>query len=526
MENTIPKWVMGLFLLALLAGAYFRFTQPLDRVPTDDEAIVMVSAAKLNTTHPSYDPRYYNFEHPFLGKKILGEWISINAPKLTETAVIPVNLYTYNYLAAEELKEWEGSMRAVNAVFGLLLLIPVFLIARKWFGTRTGILSVIIFSLSIGFINLSRYLLQDGLLSFFYLSTIYLFMKYADSSTETWQGVPQKYIYLAATMGMWVATLLIRIQQPLLLGVGMIIALAWLKRPVRLFILISVIGLGIAALAYTPTALLEMIEIKGANAVSENSGVYAVNVLAGMISQNSVVALVTMILACAFVYARRKEGRTFVETFLRNPGQKPVVLIAMVVTLIPLLASFFTSMGSVPRYFLIVFSLPMIYLGNVAAQASTNAHKYLVAGAVFLDIALLFLVAPPFVGYSIAGMQPVFLIDNSPNQLNVIPALDSLHVQRFFTNDAGLILRNSRAAPLPPNMKGFAYYSLCNENFGQIFHKSIIVYRPGEPFYNSSFVCPFAQAAARPIPYDTIPALPPYEFYMVIDENQLSFSGT
>lgn len=525
MENTIPKWVIGLFLLALFAGTYFRVAQPFDRIPTDDEIIVMVAAAKLNTTHPSYDARYYNFEHPFLGKKILGLWINTQSKPLTETAAIPVNLFTYNYLAAEELREWEGSMRIINALFGIMALIPIFLIGRKWFGMRTGIMSVILFSIAIGQINLSRYLIQDGLLSFFYLSTVYFFLKYTDNLPGKWKMIEMKNIYLAATLGMWVLSLLIRIQQPILLGMGMLIALIWLKQPIRAFVLGSILGIGIAIIAYTPTALMEMIEIKITNAVSENSGVYIWNVLAGMISQNSYTALVLLGIGIMTAYSHKEKVAAAIESITRQPNNNPLTITVICLTSTPLLFSSVTSLGAIPRYFLIIFALPMIYLGNIAAHATTNSHKYLVSGVVLLDIALLFLVAPPFVEYSVLGLQPIFLTDNTPNQSRVIPLLDSINVDRFFTNDPGLLLRNPRAAPLPPNMKAFGYYDLCDENFSRTFHKSIIVYRSPEPFEESPFICPFAQKSAKLIPSDAITPLPPYEFYMVIDENQLSFTG-
>jgi hypothetical protein len=526
MENTIPKWLIGLCLLALLAGTYFRFTQPLDRVPTDDEVIVMVAAAKLNTNHSEYDPRYYNFEHPFLGKKILGEWIGINSPTLTETSAIPVNLFAYNYLAAEELREWEWSMRIINAIFGLLMLIPLFLIAQKWFGARTGIMSIIIFSLSIGYINLSRYLIQDGILPFFYLFTIYFFLLYVDNPSGEWRGIRKKNFYLIATIAMWVLALLIRIHQPLILGIAMLIALAWIKHPIKKMIIMSFIGLGIAAIAYTPTAILVMIRIKGANAVIKNSGLLAANVISGMISQNSIMVIGLIIMAIIALYLHREKWLQWIKLFVQRRTTNSVEVAACWITLIPLIFSFFTSMGTIPRYFLLAFVFPMIYLGKIAAHASMDKQKYAIVGLVVADIVILALAAPSLMNYSVAGMQPTFLIDETSHQLRVIPMLASLHVDRFFTNDAGLLFRNPRAAPLPPYSKWFAYHDLCNENFRQRFHKSVIVYRSNDSFYESPFVCPFVKIAARPISTDIIPALPPYKFYMVIDENQLTLAGT
>lgn len=91
----------------------------------------------------------------------------------------------------------ELSLRIIPLLFGMLSIIAVYLIARKFYSQNVALLSAVITSFSILHIQLSRYVQLETMLAFFYIMIVY-FLWSASSRPRSW-------IFLAVFLGLSVA---------------------------------------------------------------------------------------------------------------------------------------------------------------------------------------------------------------------------------------------------------------------------------------------------------------------------------
>ena len=213
-------------VFALLFSVYFRFTDPLSGSVADDEIVTMISAIKLNISHPAYDPRLYVSTHPYLGKWLMASIIDKDAD-YTNIKAMPKDApgdWRLSYLTVKEVKNQEMRIRFISALFGILALIPVFLIGRELFGLKTGLLSAALVGLWSGFINLSRLQYQDATLPFFFFFSVYfqiLFLK----QPEQGKLFSKETLFLFGVLVFLYLCFLIRIGQPLFLLASVVICI-------------------------------------------------------------------------------------------------------------------------------------------------------------------------------------------------------------------------------------------------------------------------------------------------------------
>ncbi|MEK6901966.1 MAG: phospholipid carrier-dependent glycosyltransferase, partial [archaeon] len=304
-------WVF--LLVLLLAGSiYFRFSEWDSHTLNRDEVYYIVAAIKLNSPHKTYDAREYNYEHPFLGKKIMGMGIDSNQ-SYYNTSIIPADLYVYNYLGAHEYRDQIPSMRFMTALFGLLALIPAFLIGRTLFSTRAGLLTAALVGLSIGFINQSRILYQDAFLPFFFFMTIWSFLEWIKSNPhEKWNGVSFSWGWLILTLIFLTLSGLVRLGQPSILAVGILIVVFMLKKPILPWI-IGIVSTAVAVFwLYFPEALHSYWTSRQADAFMP--GLYPQFILS-YLSLQSLAFLGAVLVLLWYVFTRAKfDPRSFLKS--------------------------------------------------------------------------------------------------------------------------------------------------------------------------------------------------------------------
>ncbi len=255
------KLILIIVMVAVIAGIFFRFNEPLSNVPNDDEVYNFIAAIKLNTPHDNYDPRLFNYEHPFLGKKIMGLLVNPNE-NYHNTQIIAPNDYSHVYLTAPEIKSQEWGFRLMTALFGILFLIPVFLLARKMYNSSTALISVTLVAIGIGFINLSRITFQDAFLPFFLTFAIYFgYIYYAQKETK--ENKFSKWICLMYFFLFITASLLVRMGQPIIIAIAFLFVFRSQLPKFRWIFLVLILSAVVFYLGYGSEAFNSMQTLRG-----------------------------------------------------------------------------------------------------------------------------------------------------------------------------------------------------------------------------------------------------------------------
>ncbi|GEM_PF-6112391 len=550
-KKTIPPLHIAAFiavmLLALVFSAYFRFNGPTANQPTEDEFYSMVPAVKLNVDHPKYDPRLFNFHHPFFGFKLMGALLD-SGKEYTNSINIPANLLYWAYLAAPELRPEEVGMRSMLALFGVLLFIPVFLIGRELYGNLAGILAAAITGISIGFINLSRVLIQDGFLPFFMFMAMYCGIKYLKAKpSEKFFFADSSLVFLLTSLVFLYLSFIIRIGQPALIFLALLIAVFMKKEKkygwvffyaVPLMAILVIISFGIEPIN-------QLLLLRGTNIVpfTINTGFFPTLFSLGSLSFIALLAYAACSFGMQFAprsqkkifgqalsmreirdkfnlastsdaqhyiesnYEHRKEvdGYILLEKkhpstwskvsgfFLGLESEKKFLLLSFIGIM---LAVLFTETGSIPRIYMFSFVLPIIFLSGKATASAKPLHYAGICCLVLLDLGMLFSANPHFNGYTVLGLAPKYMANFSAQYAQVYSTLSENGNPKIITNEPGLLLRYENSEPLPPNYEGFRESNNCNPLYFASQAGNLLVYRAIEYDLNANdYICPAAAGA-------------------------------
>ncbi len=533
---------IAVLAIALLFSGYFRFNSPLSNVPNDDEFYTMIPAVKLNVPHPNYDARMFNFHHPFFGFQLMG--LLIERPKdYMNTVNIPPNLLYWSYMAAPELREEEASMRFMTALFGVLLLMPVFLIGKELYGPVAGLLAAAMAGVSVGFINLSRVLIQDAFLPFFMFMAIYFGIKYLKSGNEEKIfSISKPVFYFFATLVFIYLSFIIRLGQPLLVFLTLLLAVLMKKEKkyrwfffyaAPLMALVVIISFGIEPFA-------RLLELRGENIASlrYNTEFVLAGVSQGSFTFLLMAAFTAYLFAADFLpkpqkkvfrerlsmreirdkfslsstseaqkyiemnYESRKEqdGYTIFEKkskgfaarlsdfFMELETEKKFILMSFALMLLGII---FTETGGNPRLYMFFFIFPIIFVAGKIARFKKTLPYAMVCAALILDIGLLHATNPNFSEYTVLGMKPSYLTNFSAEYSKIFGYMGENGNPKALSNEPGFLLRYPDSEPLPVSFVGFREYGDCTPAYAAAQKGNFLVYRAMEYDINANkYICP------------------------------------
>ncbi len=544
----LPKLAfIALLLLALIFGAYFRLNSPQANLPNEDEFYTMIPAVKLNVNHPNYDPRLFNFHHPFFGFKLMGALIDRDRD-YTNTVNIPPNLLYWSYMAAPELRGQEASMRLMTALFGLLLFIPIFLIGRELHGGLAGLLAAAITGLSVGFINLSRVAMQDAFLPVFMFCAMYLSMKYLKAKPdEKIFSIDKPLVFLAGALVFIYLSFIIRLGQPLTISLALLLAVAMRNEKRHSWAVLY------AAIFMVPTVLLsfgiepfrQFLALKGNDLIGLrfNTEFISAAVSQGSFTFLAMLAFAVFLFAVDFIPKPQKkvfseklslrqirdkfglgstgQARAYIEgnfeysrehdsyTVFEKKGtglaaglseffwslriEKKFMLITFALML---LIMFFTETGGNTRIYMFFFIIPIIFIAGKITRFTGAAQYALLGLFLLLDIASLYAANPHFNEYTVLGTEPVYIGNFSAQYAEIFATLGELGSPRAVSNEPGFLLRYPNSEPLAPNYGGFRESENCTAEYFASQKGSVLVYRNLEYDINSNqYVCPGIKGA-------------------------------
>ncbi len=170
-----------------------------------------------------YDPRFYLYENPPVARWFTGLPSLFIDADYSDTVNIPLNMNVWAYFAP--FREVYIPMRLVSAIFGVLSVLLIFLVARNIYGTKAGIWSAAIASLSFDLIFYSRWTLTESVFIGLMMFTLYFYTLYLKSG-----GPNGKAFYAILTVAFLTLTLGTRSFTPLLLVPVLVISQFLIKR--------------------------------------------------------------------------------------------------------------------------------------------------------------------------------------------------------------------------------------------------------------------------------------------------------
>ncbi len=487
------KVLLGACILILLgASIFFRFEKPNASVLHADEITNVIAAVKLNTPNQTYDARWYNYEHPFLGKKILGLLLEPRA--YYNTTIIPINLFVYNYLGVFEFRDQIERVKWMAALFGILLLIPVFLLGKLLFDWKTGLLAAVLVGLSVGFINLSRIVYQDAILPFFFFFTLYFAFAFIKTPRDkSWKNIRVRDIYFVLTLLFLGLSALVRVGQPFILAMSLLAGLFYTGEKIKKWA-VGVVVVSIMVIFFYPfDAFLNLLFLHRSQFFPRE--VY-LNVLVSFISQNSWMVVVLAGALVLFALQKIHKGTFFSTLSHWKKNTLNLHRISFVVTLVGLITAILFVDGD-PRLYLVFFLLPLIYLSAFLIQKTGKKIKIIFIGAVIFDLFLLASAAPFFMQYTIGGLQPDYIQDETSYVREAELFMQRMG-SRYFTNDARIIADDSHAEAIPPYHDAYSIASICTPDFGANFAGTFLLYNKiAFSFEKTKYLCPYLSGAVR-----------------------------
>ncbi len=173
-------WLLGILVLAVI----FRFYNLNEPMVWVDEPIYIVGGIKLLLQDRNlYDPSLWNFEHPPLSKYLIGITTTFAPVSFDAITQLPPNYYVGlgNPNVAEAMDAALTFSRSSAAVFGVLLVLIVYLFARNLYGEINAIPAGLMAVLSVDLLAFSRNAHLDIFLFFFSTLGVYLFYKFVNS---------------------------------------------------------------------------------------------------------------------------------------------------------------------------------------------------------------------------------------------------------------------------------------------------------------------------------------------------------
>lgn len=177
---------LHLFLIiVILLGVGIRFIQLDAHLLNGDEEFYIVGAEKFHAGS-DYDVRIWNYHAPPVGKWLMSLPLVFTDVDYSIAYALPPNLWVWNYAAFESIGQIYPLVRGVSALFGILLILFIFLTGRELFGTTAGLWGAASAAVAIDLIILSRVAMVDIYLYAFIAASIFFYVKYRRSGAVPW----------------------------------------------------------------------------------------------------------------------------------------------------------------------------------------------------------------------------------------------------------------------------------------------------------------------------------------------------
>ncbi len=188
-------------IFVILFGVLIRFYDVEHPMLIHDESIFVVGGIKMHYPNP-YDPRLYDFGHPPLGRWFTGLPTKFVDVDYGLALSVPAQMFVYTYMAP--YKDVFIPLRLGSAVYGIVVLLLIYLITAELFGMDAGLWSTALAALSFDLLYFSRLIWPTIVVLMLALATIYFYVKYIQAVQKMGKN---KVVYLLLTFFFFTITL-------------------------------------------------------------------------------------------------------------------------------------------------------------------------------------------------------------------------------------------------------------------------------------------------------------------------------
>jgi hypothetical protein len=423
------NYIYYFLIMIIFIGIFARF-YGLNSYLEGDEPLAIVSGIKLNLGSP-YDPRLYMFEHPPVAKWIIGIPSLFIQADYAAAIGMPQQMFAFCYFAP--VKELYIPMRMINALFGCIFVLFIFLTGKEIFSSKAGLWAAVLAAMSFDLIFYSRTLFFECIFLGLTSMAIYFYIRYLGSKTPN-----QKIFFILMTMAVLTLAIGTRAYNPLLIIPILVISQLLIKRgknnlmenigflamlSISVFIFFNFIwSFGIASQA------------RGWWGVESPFSIFQFSlhtILIENIFRNSYLSLLSLALIAFGLYEMLKAGSGSKNSFdlqrikkYLSSGDKSIFII---VALLIYLAGFGLTRYSSVRY-QIPLVIPLFLLGGMYLQKYTKRKKVLYAAIFLILVNLAFMAyTHPYYGeyqnFSLDKCGPYMITCSTTNLQNHLPEL-------------------------------------------------------------------------------------------------------
>ena len=437
-----------LLIIVILIGIGARLYKLDANYLNGDEEFYIVAAEKFHAGS-DYDVRIWNYHAPPVAKYIMSLPLAFTQADYSIPYAIPPNLWVWNYVAFESIKQVYTLIRTVTALFGILFIVFIFLIGRELFGRTAGLWAAASAAIAIDYIILSRVALVDMFLYAFIASTMFFYIKYRKAAKPLpWLiGLFFSLILMFGTKNaQWIVVI------PPLLYVEIVGNKKHIMKTIHFLVILGIAWFIHSSFIYPPAFSKPAYEFFTMGANKNFIEPYADIVVKSILTINSYFFLAVFALTIGF-YLRAlgilKKSLYWgkIKNHLAHPSPYTFVIF---IAILSLLTFSLTSLSQNSKY-VGQISIPFFVLGGFVVTKVWNRYK--IAKGVLLLLLLIgvFSAIWYFPSYEEYPGQQVISIANPGSLVN--PLLDFLHKQGnppVITNEMNLLLfYTGQAFPIP-----------------------------------------------------------------------------
>ena len=491
------KYLKYFLIGIILVGIFLRFYQLEEQFIYSDEKTEIIAGLKMH--HQSLQAGV-NYEgiHPPLAKWLMGV-----PTKNIERNFLPLDVegvLTYSYETYEIVKENYVSMRYVSAIAGGLIIIFIYLLTRKIFGSDAAIWAAVLMSISADMIFLSRIAMNDNFLILFSLLTLFFYIQYLNSSGK------RRYIFILLTSFFLFFTLGTRAIQPLFIIPTIIAGQIFFKRKKsslieNLLLLVLIIFSVVSVYSFLYSQHGVIFGKFGAKSIFDLIGFSFPRFFWGLIFRNGYLHLFSLFLIFYFALSKLKLDKTdLYKKIFDNKGLLVLILYFLVSSLVlglskagdDRLSPFSTFIQFTNRYAIVLYPALFVLGGYSISKMSKGIFTAIPLLLIALTIYFLVPLIPNYLGtYSNFGIRGYEILDagHVEDDQKTIEILKGLKNPPILTNEINLLIFYEPSFPLftigvgENNIKNisenYPYDPRCSKENMEILKKDgfLIVYR-------------------------------------------------
>jgi hypothetical protein len=437
-----------ILIVIIITGIFFRFHNLAFYLHTD-ENIIAISSLKF--FHEGFlKGLLYVSEHPPIARIVMGLTTIFTPSEYISLKYIGPNMYIHDYIAIEAIKDNYLQIRLLNALFGSLTILIIFLIGKDVKDTTAGLIAAAISSVSFNLITYSKLILMEAFFTLTFVLTILFFIKYLKKPTK------KRLALMSFSLLLCLGS---RQLQPLLLIPTLLISYYVLNKRkglIKFSIALIIPALILFLIIYPPVIFLFALGQFGTQMVNKSIGSTILELMNIIFLRYSLLMTFTIVSFLCLLFFKVKKTKGSLEINRKKIEITPItVFFTTYLILLPL--TFLLTRHNIEERYTIIF-VPLISLVFSFYSEKIIKNKVLYYPLIALSLLNIFSLVmindfPTEYGYheiDVTSLNQLF-ISNVVGPTETVIKLMEENNSLILTNDVNLLIfyNNSLGIPLP-----------------------------------------------------------------------------